>query len=61
MEEEKNKMRDQDNCEDLKTICPFTAKRYDKCYCVNMDSRKISLAVRYCMGIFDQCEIYKMK
>ncbi len=61
MKEEKNKMRDQDNCEDLKAICPFVKKGYAKCYCIDMGSQKISQAIRYCMGSFEQCEIYKMK
>lgn len=59
MDKEKNKTIDQGNGEDLMTICPFVKKRYDKCYCVDMDSRKTSLAIRYCMGNFEQCEIYK--
>jgi hypothetical protein len=59
MEEEKNKMKDQDDGEDLKAICFFVKKRHTKCYCIDMDSLKIYQAIRYCMESFEQCEIYE--
>lgn len=46
MAKEKNKIKDQDDGEDLKAICPFVKKRYTKCYCIDMDSLKISQAIR---------------
>ena len=46
---------------DSTSQCPLVARRFDECYCKNMNSQKIASVVHYCMRNFEACEIYKKK
>ncbi len=40
-------------------LCPFIDDPHPDCYCVDMDSMKISLLLRYCRENYRQCEVYQ--
>jgi hypothetical protein len=40
-------------------VCPFVANPFPECYCFDMTSLKIGLAVRYCMCKYIECEKFK--
>lgn len=42
------------------TICPFVKAPLPECYCVKMDSIKISSASYYCMGHPSACELFRL-
>ncbi len=44
---------------DPRPPCPFTETPSEECFVARMDSRAIELAILYCGGEYEQCEIYK--
>jgi len=42
-----------------KNLCPFVRSPGPDCYCRDMNSSKISMAVYFCQNHYDHCEIYK--
>jgi hypothetical protein len=42
------------------SICPFVAAPFPECYCIDTNSLKISLAVRYCMGRYVECDLFQL-
>jgi len=40
-------------------LCPMVANPGKSCYCRDMNSNKISMAVYYCLNHYRQCEIYR--
>ncbi len=38
--------------------CPFIHKPFKECYCLNLRSINIQDAIFYCIGSFEECEIY---
>jgi len=43
----------------LNRLCPFIHKRNPLCFCVNLDSQKISQMADYCMTEYEKCPHYK--
>jgi hypothetical protein len=41
-----------------KNFCPLLNDPEPDCYCFNMNSHTISLAVKYCQGDYLACDIY---
>lgn len=41
------------------TFCPFIKSPRPECYCVDMNNRKINLAMRFCMRDYQTCRIYE--
>lgn len=44
---------------DRKGLCPFVGSSSEECFCTNTTSVKILSVIKFCMGNFEQCEIYK--
>ncbi len=45
---------------DLKhKLCPLLGEPRKDCYCTNMNSNKIPLALRFCGEEFEKCRIYQ--
>jgi len=42
-----------------KNLCPLIKKPKKDCYCMNMNSNKVQLALRFCAGAFEECRIYQ--
>jgi hypothetical protein len=42
-----------------KKKCPFIGSPDKDCYCLDMNSNKISMALFYCQNHYTQCVIYK--
>ena len=42
-----------------KMLCPYVKTPLPHCYCVDMDNRKLSLALRFCQQDFRYCPIYR--
>jgi hypothetical protein len=40
-------------------LCPVLENLEPDCYCLDMTSRKIPYAVRFCLGDFRKCDIYQ--
>ena len=40
-------------------LCPVLESPEPDCYCLNLSSQAISLAVRFCIRNFRECPIYK--
>lgn len=40
-------------------ICPLVDEMRPKCFCHELTSQSIALAVRYCLGDYGQCEHYR--
>lgn len=40
-------------------LCPLLELPLPECHCVNMDSRKVALAVEFCMLHYQCCAIYR--
>ena len=40
-------------------LCPLVRDPLSDCYCYDMNSQKISAAIYYCGGKYEQCEIYR--
>ncbi len=40
-------------------LCPVLDNPEPDCYCLDMTSRKIPYAVRFCLGDFRECDIYQ--
>jgi hypothetical protein len=41
------------------SLCPRIVRPFSDCYCINMTSRKIALAIEFCGAGYENCEIYK--
>lgn len=39
--------------------CPFIKNARAECYCHEMNSRKITLAIRFCLKEYENCRIYR--
>jgi len=39
-------------------ICPFVGKKYEECYITQMSSQAIPKVLKYCSGVYEECEIY---
>jgi hypothetical protein len=42
-----------------KRSCPFIRSPLKDCYCIDMNSNKISMAIYYCRNRYEECDIYK--
>jgi len=42
-----------------KKSCPFIRSPSKDCYCIDMNSTKISMAIYYCRNRYEECDIYK--
>jgi hypothetical protein len=42
-----------------KNLCPFVRSPSLDCYCRDMNSSKISMAIHFCQNHYVQCPIYK--
>jgi len=42
-------------------LCPLVTEYHNECYCINMTSGNVLPAIRFCMGNYEECEIYKRK
>lgn len=42
-----------------RALCPFIDDPHPDCYCVDMDSLKINLLLRYCRVNYEQCEVFQ--
>jgi hypothetical protein len=40
-------------------LCPVLENLEPDCYCLDMTSRKIPNAVKFCLGDFRKCDIYQ--
>ena len=40
-------------------FCPYIKKPLPECYSVEMDGRKLNLAMRFCLKDFKSCRIYR--
>ena len=40
-------------------MCPFVGKHYEECYCTNLNSQDIIMAIYFCNKNFKYCEIHK--
>ncbi|NIA11818.1 MAG: hypothetical protein GWP10_19360 [Nitrospiraceae bacterium] len=40
-------------------VCPFVASPSKDCYCVEMNSDRIRNVVKFCMGNYLECKIYR--
>jgi hypothetical protein len=56
---ERSNQDDRKNHKSLKRICPFVEDPHDDCYCFNMNSHNIRLAIHYCQQNFEECKVYK--
>ncbi|MCM2359910.1 MAG: hypothetical protein NDI77_17295 [Geobacteraceae bacterium] len=39
--------------------CPFILSPFDDCFVVGLNSQNIKLAIYYCGGNFEECEVYR--
>ena len=44
---------------DKKKKCPFISTPGKGCYCLDMNSNKISMVLHYCQNHYTECEIYE--
>jgi len=42
-------------------LCPLVTGRHNECYCRNMNSINVLPAIRFCLGNYKECEVYKRK
>jgi len=42
-----------------RTTCPVLENPEPDCYCLDLTSLQIHMAIQYCLGNFIQCPIYK--
>lgn len=40
-------------------LCPFVKNPFPECYCFDMTSKNIDIAINYCGNNFQECRIYK--
>ena len=52
---EKNGLRKKRN----DAFCPFIGSPTEECYCVEMSSSSIPLAIQYCQDQYPRCPIYR--
>ncbi len=60
LDEHSKESREEDSAQsgDHKGVCPLVRLMRPNCYCHELTSQSIELAVRYCLGDYDSCQHY---
>jgi hypothetical protein len=46
---------------DKPRLCPLVEEQLEECYFMRMTSSDISKTVLYCLGSYEECDIYRKK
>ena len=46
---------------DFQTICRFVVTPFRNCHCVDTTSSKVTLALYFCGGHYEECSIYRQQ
>ncbi|MBI5075235.1 MAG: hypothetical protein HZB62_08760 [Nitrospirae bacterium] len=42
-----------------KTKCPFLNSPFPDCYCSQLTSQATDKVIKYCVGTYEECDIYR--